>query len=60
MTGQQYTPEQIEAVIPEAIRRSDWPAVESLLAMLAVIAPHRAQAVIDTIGIGATLARDDR
>lgn len=44
-----FTPDQIEGAIAEAIRDRDFPAVVSLLKLLAVRAPDRAQAVLDTI-----------
>jgi len=41
----QYAPGQIEAGIAEAIRARDFPAVVSLLKMLATVDPHRAGVV---------------
>lgn len=53
-----WTPEQIESVIPDAIRDGDLKAVEGLLKMLAVRDPARAQVVMDTIGLGIELSMD--
>ena len=41
----QYTAGQIETAIAEAVRAHDFPAVVSLLRMLAVADPHRAGVV---------------
>jgi hypothetical protein len=45
----QYTPAQIEEGIAEALKARDFPAVISLLKMLAFRDPHRAQVVYESM-----------
>ena len=45
----EYTTGQIEAAIAEAIRAHDFPAVVSLLKMLALRDPHRAEFVYEAM-----------
>ena len=49
MADDQYTPAQIEEGIANALKARDFPAVVSLLKMLALRDPHRAQVVYDSM-----------
>lgn len=60
MTAPEYTPDQLIDGIARAIKATDWDGVTGLLRRLAVIAPDRAQAVLDTIDLGVTLSRAER
>ena len=44
-----YTPTQIEEGIAEAVKARDFPAVISLLKMLALRDPHRAEVVYESM-----------
>lgn len=52
------TAEQIEQGIANAIGDREFGVVPSLIKLLAVKDPHRAQAVLDTLEIGLSIARD--
>ncbi len=53
----EFTPGQIEASIARAIRQREFEVVPSLIKLLAVQAPDRAQAVLDTLDAGLSMAR---
>lgn len=57
MSGSEYTADQIAAAIETALRDREVQVVPSLLKMLAVRDPQRAQAMLDTITMGIDLNR---
>lgn len=56
LEGQQFTSDQIVDTIHHALERRDLKAVDSLLKLLAVRDPRRAEDVIDTLKLGLFLA----
>lgn len=54
----EWTVEQIEAMLPQAIRKVDTKAVEGLILLMARKDPHRAQDVMDTMKVGLLLAQE--
>jgi hypothetical protein len=55
-----YTADQMETAIARAIHDRKFKVVESLIKMLAVQDPGRAQAVLDAINLGFQLRRECR
>jgi hypothetical protein len=53
-----FTADQIEAGIARALRDRELTVIPSLIKLLAVKDPPRAQAVFDTISAGLALAKD--
>ena len=46
-----FTPDQIEGAITSALKAGDMPSAVSLLHLLAVEAPHRAEIILEAINI---------
>lgn len=60
MTTHEFTPDQIVDGISSAIRERKFAVVESLLKMLAVQDPGRAQDILDTIDLANIIASSRR
>ena len=52
----EFTPDQIEDTITAAIKARDFHVIEGLIGLLALQDADRAQAVLDTIDVGLSIA----